>query len=259
MCADMNALPRLPILLFVTALAAACASAPERPSVALPEVTGFSGLRPDDTIPAAWQSWSLSRFKQPSRYKLIEDAGSTVVHARAQASASGMIHYLDIDPRERPLLSWRWKVMDLFPSTSSADDSPARIVVSFDGDLEKLDFSDRLFYDQFRLFTGQQLPYAALMYVWGSRTPKEGIVPNPYTSRIKIIVVESGRERLGEWLSEQRNVAADFRRAFGEDPGKIISVGILTETDAGDRPIEVYYGDLSFNTPSTLTQADKAP
>ena len=256
----MSVLPRQSILLFVTALAAGCASAPERPpaSAVLPEVTSFSGLQPGGAMPAIWQPWSLSRFKPPSRYQLIDDAGATVVHARAQASASGIIHYLDIDPRERPLLSWRWKVMDLLPGTSSADDSPARIIVSFNGDFDKLDFSDRLFYDQFRLLTGQQLPYAALMYVWGSRTPTDGIVPNPYTSRVKIIVVESGRDRLGHWLSEQRNVAADFRRAFGEEPGRITSVGILTETDASDHPLDVYYGDLAFRTPSAV-QADKAP
>lgn len=257
----MNILSRLSTALFVTALVAGCAGGPERrPAAALqPEVTSFSGFKPGDTMPASWQPWSLSRFKPPTRYKLIEDAGATVVHARAQASASGIIHHVNVDPRQRPLLSWRWKVMDLLPSATSADDSPARIVVSFDGDLDKLDFSDRLFYDQFRLFTGQQLPYAALMYVWGSRTPKDGIVPNPYTSRIKIIVVESGRDRLGRWLGEQRNVAADFRRAFGEEPGKVISVGILTETDAADRPLEVYYGDLAFHTPSAAMQADKTP
>lgn len=257
----MNTLPHSSILLFAAALTAGCASAPERPpaSALLPEVTSFSDLRAGSAIPATWQPWSLSRFKSPSRYQLIEDAGVTVVHAKAQASASGIIHHLDVDPRQRPLLSWRWKVMDLFPSASSADDSPARIVVSFDGDLEKLDFSDRLFYDQFRLFTGQQLPYAALMYVWGSHTPQDSIVPNPYTSRIKIIVVESGRDRLGRWLHEQRNVAADFRRAFGEEPGRIISVGILTETDAGDRPLEVYYGDLAFSAPSAVMKADHVP
>lgn len=254
----MDALLRL-ILLLASVLVAACATAPERPSVAPQEVTRFSGSVPGSTMPASWQPWSLSLFKPSSRYRLIEDAGATVVHARAQASASGMIHYLDVDPRQQPLLSWRWKVMDLHPSTSSADDSPARIVVSFDGDLEKLDFGDRLFYDQFRLFTGQQLPYAALMYVWGSRTPRDGIVPNPYTSRVKIIVVESGRDQLGHWLGEQRNVAADFRRAFGEEPGRIISVGILTETDAGDHPLEVYYGDPAFHSPSATMQADKAP
>lgn len=257
----MNFLLRHSPLLLVIALTAGCATAPEHPpaSALSPEVTSFSGLRPGSPMPAGWQRWSLSRFKPQNRYQLIEDAGATVVHARAQASASGMIHHINVNPRERPLLSWRWKVMDLLPSTASADDSPARIVVSFDGDHEKLDFSDRLLYDQFRLFTGQQLPYAALMYVWGSRTPREAIVPNPYTSRIKIIVVESGLDRLGQWLSEQRNVAADFRRAFGEEPGRVISVGIPTETDSGDRPLEVYYGDLAFSAPSAGMSADNKP
>jgi hypothetical protein len=253
----MSALSRLQVFLLAAALAG-CAGTPQRPpaSALSPEVSSFSVLSPGSAMPAAWQPWSLSRFKPPSRYELIEDAGTTVVRARAQASASGMIHYLDIDPREQPLLSWRWKVMDLLPTASSADDSPARIVVSFDGDTGKLDFSDRLFYDQFRLFTGQQLPYAALMYVWGSKTPTDGIVPNPYTSRIKIIVVESGREGLGRWLREQRNVAADFRRAFGEEPGRIISVGILTETDASEHPLDVYYGDLAFSAPSSAMKAN---
>lgn len=247
----MEALLRPWMILFVTALAAGCASAPEKPPAGAnaPAVTAFSRLPAGGSIPEIWQPWKLSRFKSPSRYQLIEDSGATVIHANARASASGLIHYLDVDPRQRPLLSWRWKVMDLFP-TSSADDSPARIVVSFDGDLEKLDFSDRLFYDQFRLFTGQQLPYAALMYVWGSRTPKDGIVPNPYTSRIKIIVVESGRDGLGHWREERRDVAADFRRAFGEEPGKIISVGILTEAETSERSLDVYYGDLAFHAPA---------
>ncbi len=84
------------------------------------------------------------------------------------------------------------------------------------------------------------------MYVWGSRTPKDGIVPNPYTTRIKLIVVESGLDKPGQWLDARRDVVADFRRAFGEEPGRIVSVGILTEAGANDRTLNVYYGDLAF-------------
>jgi hypothetical protein len=197
-------------------------------------------------MPPAWGPWTLSRFKSTSRYRLVEDAGTTVLVGSAQASASGLIHYLDVDPRERSLLSWSWKVTGLAPSEASPDDSPARIVVSFAGDIQKLPFSDRLFYDQFRLFTGQQLPYASLMYVWGSRTPRDGVVPNGYTSRIKIIAVENGKEKLGMWLEESRDIEADYRRLFGEEPGKIVSVGILTETDVSDRVLEAYYGDIEF-------------
>ena len=214
-------------------------------------VTPFSNLPANADLPGGWQPWSLSRFKPRSQYQLVEDSGTTVVKASARASASGLIHNLVLDPRQRPMLSWRWKVMDLAPTAKSADDSPARVVVSFEGDTEKLDFSDRLFYDQFRMFTGQQLPYAALMYVWGSQTPKGGVVPNRYTSRIKIIVVESGRENLGRWIEERRDVTADFRRVFGEEPGKIISVGILTETDTVERPLNAYYGDIAFHAQAT--------
>jgi len=231
----------------VAALAAACATTPTPPpdAAVLSRLTAFSAFEPGAPIPQAWRPWSLSRFKPASHYEMVEESGSTVVKARAQSSASGLIHYLEVDSRASPFLSWRWKVMDLAPSASSPDDSPVRVVVSFSGDVERLPFGDRLFYDQFRLFTGQQLPYAALMYVWGSRTRQDGIVPNGYTSRIKIIAVESGREKLGTWLTETRDVEADFRRAFGEEPGKITSVGILTETEES-RALEAYYGDLAF-------------
>ena len=239
---------KLTWLATVAALAAGCATMRETPPLAsVPSrVTAFSTLKPGEPMPSGWGPWSLNRFKSSSRYQLVEDAGATVLKGTAQASASGLVHALDLDLRERPLLSWRWRVMALAPTEASPDDSPARIVVSFAGDVKKLPFSDRLFYDQFRFFTGQQLPYAALMYVWGSRTPRDGIVANGYTSRIKIVAVENGRDKLGTWLEETRNVAADYRRLFGEEPGKVVSVGIMTETDARDRVLEAYYGDIEF-------------
>ena len=230
----------------VAAFAAGCGTVPQVPPTVPSRITAFSAIKPGDALPPEWGPWTLNRFKTSSRYRLVGEAGATVLQGSARASASGLIHYLDVDPRERPLLSWRWKVMALAPTEASPDDSPARIVVSFAGDVRKLPFGDRLFYDQFRLFTGQQLPYAALMYVWGSRTPRDGVVANGYTSRIKIIAVENGRENLGKWLEETRNVAADYRRLFGEEPGKVISVGIMTETDASERVLEAYYGDLEF-------------
>src|SRR5260221_4613594 len=228
----------------VATSAAGCGTCPQFPPTVPSRITAFSAIKPGDALPPEWGPWTLNRFKPSSRYRLVEEAGATVLQGSARASASGLIHYLDVDPRERPLLSWRWKVMVLAPTEASPDDSPARIVVSFAGDVRKLPFGDRLFYDQFRLFTGQQLPYAALMYVWGSRTPRDGVVANGYTSRIKIIAVENGRENLGKWLDETRNVAADYRRLFGEEPGKVISVGIITQADASEQVLEADYGEL---------------
>jgi hypothetical protein len=53
---------------------------------------------------------------------------------------------------------------------------------------------------------------------------------------------------LGKWIEETRNVAEDYRRLFGEEPGRVVSVGIMTEADDGDRALEAYYGDIAFRS-----------
>ena len=234
----------------VAAIAAGCATTPKAPTGgAIPtRLVAFSAARPGDTVPSEWTSWTISRLKALSRYQLVEDGGATVLKGSARASASGLLHLVDLDIRERPVLSWRWKVMDLTPSEDSPDDSPVRIMVNFAGDYNKLPFADRIFYDQFRFFTGQQLPYAGVMYVWGSKTPRGGVAPNKYTSRIRMIAVESGRANLGKWVEESRNVEEDYRRLFGEEPGRVVSVGLMTETEE-DKVLEAYYGDIAFRAP----------
>lgn len=238
------------------ALAAGCTTGPVAPSGGAPsQLAVFSTFRPGEPVPPGWNAWGM-RLKGQSQYELVEDGGATVLKGRARASASGLLHDLDLDVSERPILSWRWKVMDLAPSEDSPDDSPVRILVNFDGDHSKIPFGDRLFYDQFHLFTGQQLPYAGVMYVWGSKTPNGGVVKNKYTSRIKMIAVESGRENLGKWLQESRNVEEDYRRLFGEEPGRVVSVGIMTEADDADRALEAFYGDIAFRAaPEQHSQA----
>jgi hypothetical protein len=247
----MNSWARILVLAAVGALVAACATGPAGPKESAPSrLAPFSAAKPGETLPSEWRSWVMSRFGSLSRYQLVEDSGTTVLKGVAQNdSASGLLHHIDLDPRQQPIFSWRWKVMDLAPSEAYPDDSPVRIMVSFEGDYGKLPFSDRIFYDQFRLFTGQQLPYAGVMYVWGSKTQRGGVAPNRYTSRIKMIAVESGRDKLGQWLDESRNVEEDYRKLFGEEPGRVVSVGLMTEADGSDRPLEAYYGDIAFRAP----------
>jgi hypothetical protein len=234
-------------------LAAGCASVAERPPdiVTLPYVSGFSENQAGGEVPQGWENWTLSRFKKPTQYKLVQDGGRTVIKASAEASASGLVHQLKkLDPKTYPLLTWRWKVADLIPGADNTrkntEDSPVRVVVSFEGDLEKLDFEDRLFFDQIHALTGQQLPYATLMYIWENRVPRGTVIPNLHTSRIKMIVAESGREKIGLWQDVTRNVYEDFKRAFKEEPGRITSIGIMTDTDNTGENVHAYYGDIVF-------------
>jgi len=121
-----------------------------------------------------------------------------------------------------------------------------RLVISFEGDLDRLAFDDRIFFDQIKALTGQQLPYATLMYIWENRLPIGTVIPNLHTSRIKMVVAQSGRGRVGRWREETRNVYEDFKRAFGEAPGRIVAIGIMTDTDNTGENVHAFYGDIVF-------------
>ncbi len=235
-----------------TALAG-CATTPDGPAVvALPYAKIFSKNKPGDeaTLPDGWHRWTLSKFKKPTKYKLVDYNGRTVVKAQADASASGLLHRLDIDPREFPLLTWQWKTTGLITSannrTRQFEDSPVRIVVTFAGDTNVLALDDRLFFDNVRLLTGQRMPYATLMYIWENKAPVNTVLPNLHTSRVKMIVAESGSKHVGQWREQMRNVLDDYRRAFGEEPARITSVAVMTDTDNTGESTLAYYGDIVF-------------
>jgi hypothetical protein len=72
------------------------------------------------------------------------------------------------------------------------------------------------------------------------------VVPNHRTGRIHYLTVEGGRERLGQWLHYERDVVADYQRVYGEAPGLISSVGVLTDSDAVKHDQQAWYGDISL-------------
>lgn len=243
---------RLLMLATATAIVTGCAS-PQKEhaqTTAPAHVSRFSTHPGGDALPPGWEPWVLSRFKRPTTYRLIRQNGHSVVHAQAEQSASGLVHRLALDPLSQPILQWHWKVDALIGSADNTvrhlEDSPVRIAISFDGDPEKLPLKERVFFDNMRLLTGQQLPYATLMYIWENRAPVNSVIDNLHTARIKMIVAESGPGRLGRWQRLMRNIVNDYRHAFGEEPGRIIAVGLMTDTDNTGETAEAWYGDIEF-------------
>ncbi|MBL8525816.1 MAG: DUF3047 domain-containing protein [Betaproteobacteria bacterium] len=233
-------------------LLAGCASLNTDEGRRYTTIAPFSAAEPGEKLPGGWQPWVLSRFKRNTEYRLVKDAdGVTVVEATSDHSASGMIKQLDVDPIATPWLSWRWRVPALIKGADNTDrnleDSPARVIVTFDGDLDKLDFEERAIAARVRALTGKKMPYATLMYIWENTQPVDEVIPSAHTSRINMVVVESGMSRSGTWLSFTRNVADDFRRVYGEAPGRIRSIGIMTDTDNTGEKTSAFYGDIKFS------------
>ena len=224
------------------------AAAPPPPPSVVPPLSGPPG---PDGLPVGWQRHVMRADRAPTFYEPVERDGRRVVHAVADSASSGLRCDVDIDARATPWLSWSWQVAALPDGATMAederDDSPARVILAFDGDLARLSLRDRWFHEQVELFTGQPLPYAMLMYGWDGDAPVDTVLPYPRSSRIRYLVVEQGAAGVGQWRHYRRNVADDYRRVFGEPPGPIRHVAILTDSDDLKCRLEAWFGDLSFS------------
>lgn len=210
----------------------------------------FSALVPGTALPPTYRHYTFAGQVRPTEYALVEDEGRTVLRAVARGSASGVLRELRVDLRTHPVLRWRWKVLRTLErsdlSSRSGDDFAARLYVTFEMDPERLSASERMQLRLARLIYGPDVPAAALCYVWDSRAAAGTLAPSAYTDRVRLVVVDSGGADLGRWMVRERNVAADFRRAFGGEAPAVNAVIVSTDTDNTGEVAESLYGDVEF-------------
>ena len=87
------------------------------------------------------------------------------------------------------------------------------------------------------------MPYATMMYVWCNTRPPGTVIVSPRSDRIRELVVESGVDNLNRWLNYERDIRADFEQAFGEAPGALLGIGIMTDTDNTRTSTVAWYGE----------------
>ncbi len=213
------------------------------------DVATFSANQAGLGVPDGWKPLTFKKIPNLTRYELVKDGESVVVKAVSEASASGLTKAVKIDPRVFPIIRWRWKVENLLRhsdvSRKDGDDYPARLYITFEYEPDKVGFSKKLKYKAGRAIFGD-IPIGALNYIWETKTPVGTIVENAYTDFAQMIVVESGPQKVGVWVDEERNIYDDYKKAFGEEPPMINGVAIMTDTDnTGERAV-AYYGDIRF-------------
>lgn len=215
----------------------------------------FSALRPGADLPPEYRSYAFAGQQRRTEYALVEDGGVTVLRARADNSTAGIIRDVRADLAATPLLAWRWKAARLPRKadlrTKAGDDFAARLYVVFDLRLAALPLGERVGVSIARVIYGGDVPAAALCYVWATRAPVGTIAPNAYTGRVRMVVVDSGEAGLGRWVAHERDVAADYRRAFGEAPPPVKGVVASTDTDNTGEAAEAWYGDAAFRARPT--------
>lgn len=217
------------------------------------QVGRFSSDQPGAGLPNGWKPLTFKKVLKPTTYELVKDGDQVVVKATSDASASGLTKEVAINPKEYPLVRWRWKVDNLLQrsdvSRKGGDDYPARLYITFAYDSEKVGLGRKLKYKAGRALFGD-IPIGALNYIWETKTPVGTIVENAYTDFAQMIVVESGSQKVGIWVDEERNIYEDYKKAFGEEPPVINGVAIMSDTDDTKERAVAFYGDISFRQAS---------
>ncbi|RZI70092.1 MAG: DUF3047 domain-containing protein, partial [Rubrivivax sp.] len=235
-------------------LLAGCASAPEEPpSVPGEATTVISNPWASTSATAAdglqvrspWNHFKLPG-KTPSQFSYTRQDGRDVMAVLSAASASMMRREVRVSPADLHAVRFSWKVPALIAGADMTqrefDDSPVRVVLAFEGDRSKLSPRNAMLSELSRALTGEEMPYATLMYVWANEGEAGRLIVNPRTDRIRKLVVESGSAHLGQWRDYERDVRADFERAFGEPPGALVGIGIMTDSDNTRGKASAWYG-----------------
>jgi hypothetical protein len=216
----------------------------------------FSGQAQNGVLPEHWEPLLFDGIEKHTLYTHVFEGKTGSIQATSQASSSGLVRKINIDPSLYSTISFRWKIQDSIASADltrkKGDDAPARVYITFAYDAAQVSWLEMVQVQTIKLFHGEYPPITSLVYVWASHGEQETIMESPYTSRVKIIVLESGAKKAGQWIAEKRNIRADYRAAFGTGDIPMISgVAIMTDTDNTGEQAVAWYGDIIFSDSSS--------
>jgi len=189
-----------------------------------------------------WRSLLFPKIRKHSIYTIDTDKDNSVLRAESNASASGIIYRREYDVYDYPKVRWRWKIENIYQKGNaeekSGDDYPIRIYIIFRYDPETASFGQRLKYSIARTIYGEYPPHSSLNYIWANRKHQQRIISNPYTDKARMILLEAGTEKVGQWVDEEADIMEDYLTAFGTMPPRTASIAVMNDSDnTGERSV----------------------
>ena len=171
--------------------------------------------------------WELKEKVGKADYKVIQDSGVPALRLRSEETSFALQKLVDVNPLLYPVLSWKWKVTKLPEGgdfrKSSADDQAAQIFLAF---------SNR----------------KTIAYIWDTTAPAGSVDTPPGISfvSIKAMVLRSGADDAGRWITETRNVWEDYKSLFGHEPPVLAGIRIQINSQHTATSGESFFADLMF-------------
>jgi hypothetical protein len=176
----------------------------------------------DGTPPSPWRVVGLPGGKKPlTQFDVVTLGEQRVLRVRTDKSYANLTHALTPASSTPRFLRWRWRldqpVEDADLRKKSGDDVPIKVCALFDMPTDRLGFVERNLLRLARASSGEPLPAATICYVWDQQLAVGIELANPFTRRVRYIVLDSGTSALQHWIPHTQDLRADFLRAFGDE------------------------------------------
>lgn len=210
----------------------------------------FSADSEPDGSPRGWKPLKFRPVQTQTAYFTAAEGDNHFLKAVSSSAGTGLYKPVILNIKDYPILSWRWKAENMLvkadPRVKSKDDIVARLYIAFHFDPAQAGVIERWKYKAAKSRLGDFPPKWALIYIWDNRIPVGEAFDNAFTSKAKMIVVESGPEKMGRWVAEERNIYEDYVKIIGEEPPATDFIAVMTDTDNTREWAEAAYDDIVF-------------
>jgi len=182
-----------------------------------------------------WRPFYFPKIKKHTQYSVVRVDHETYLKSESDASASAIIHKMEFTVYEYPRMRWKWRIENVYRKGTvrekSGDDYPIRVYVMFRYDPHKASIGQKIRYGLAKTLYGEYPPHSSLNYIWANRKEETGIVTNPFAAEAKMVILEAGHKKAGQWVEEDVNIPGDYRKAFGTDPPAIARIAVMNDSD----------------------------
>ena len=197
--------------------------------------------------PAGWKSVGFPFIKSNSFSEI--DRG--LIQVDGKRASSILYRAVSIDLGQTPHLAWRWRVDSGPPATDLSvrgdDDRALAVIVGFPYDVAKATTAERREHRMMGFLLGRDAPGRSLHYVWGSGQPRGTVIRPAKTEAHRFVVLRSATEPAGVWRTESVDVAADYRRIFGEAAPRVVQLAISSDGDDTRTTVRAAVGGFAWS------------
>jgi len=171
-------------------------------------------------------------FSGSTDFSIEKTATGAVLRSTPRRSACGLYQSIDMDGRDLHRVGWKWRVDELH---RTAD---VRML-----DKEDVAATVMFIFGEPSIFH-RNVP--TLAYSWTSTPVPDGTVLSSLRFSSLAYIQLRGRGDIGHWQYEERNVAADFRAVFGQDPGRLRYIAFFNDNDQTGEATSALVGPIRY-------------